>query len=110
MSGEYLQDGGILRPFFKHLRRRLNKIILQVAGGPLRVSLHDSVDKMSKLVEQRNDVLALHQSGLASGAREITYQDIFGKSKAFFPSGKIKGGIVLELVLPREHVEINPAN
>lgn len=60
VARESLQDGRILRPFFKHLGRGLDEIILQVALSPRGIALHDSVDEMSILVEEGDDVVALH--------------------------------------------------
>ena len=77
---------------------------------PLGVSSQDAVDEMSVLVEENDDVVALHEAGPVRGLGEIADQDIFGKPKACFASGQSERGVVLVFVFARKHVEVNPAD
>ena len=78
-----------MRPFFKHLGRRLDEIILQVAYRPLGVSPQDAVDEMSVLVEENDDIVTLHEAGPGGGFGEIADQNIFGKPKACLPVASV---------------------
>ena len=110
MAREELQDCRFLRPFLEHLGRGLDKIIFQVACRPLGVSPQDAVDEVSILVEENDDVVALHEAGSARGLGEVADQDVFGKLEALLASCQSERGVVLVLVFARKHVEVNPAD
>ena len=76
------QHFGIVHPLFQHLRRRLNKVALQIAAesGPGTLPLEDPVHQVTELVEEGSDFTVFHQSGIARlAAGKIADQRRFGQ-------------------------------
>src|ERR1700676_1202931 len=110
MAGKGLQDDGIFCPFFEHLRRSLDEVVLQIASRPLRASAKNSVQQMPVFVKEGDYVLAFHQARpTIRGLGEVTDQHVLRRPKALLAGGQVERGVMLVFVLPWKHVEINPA-
>src|SRR5205085_7136382 len=108
MTREQLNGGRIDRPFFKQLRRRLDEIGLQIAGGKLRAPTKNPVKQMPVFMEEGNDILTFHEAGLISfRLREVADENVFRNSYSLLAGREIKRSVVLVLILAGEHVEVN---
>ena len=101
------QDVGVPRPLLEHLRRRLDEVPLRRHAGeprPLLAAAEDVVHEVPELVEQRHDVVVLHQP-----AREVADQHALGQLPAGDAGDEVELRRVLELALARVQVEIDAA-
>src|SRR5579872_1594980 len=64
---------------------------------------------MPVFMKERDYIIALHQARTIAGLRKVTDQHVLRQSKSLLAGSQVECGVMLVLVLAREHIEINPA-
>ena len=106
VAREGRQHVGVPGPLLQHLAGRLDEVPLgRDAGeaGPPALAGEDVVDEVAELVEERHDLVVLHQAPV-----EVAHQHALGELLAGDALDHVELGRVLELALARVQVEVDP--